>query len=74
MFVNIVEGISLNNMFVNIVLELLLVTIRDRYVIFPEYNTPLVDYFYFLFLHDKRTVYTDKAIGWKLFFHCPHTD
>ena len=40
-------------MFVNIVLELLLITIRDRNVIFSEDNASFVDYFYFLLLDDK---------------------
>ena len=61
-------------MFINIILKFLFVTVRDRNIIFSEYDSSFVDNFYFLFLYDKRPVYTDKLVGWKLFFHDTHAD
>ena len=61
-------------MFINIILKFLFVTVRDRNIIFSEYDSSFVDNFYFLFLYDKRPVYTDKLVGRKLFFHDTHAD
>ena len=61
-------------MFINIILKFLFVTVTDRGYNFSEDNSSTVDERIFVFLYDKRPVYTDKLVGRKLFFHDTHAD
>ena len=61
-------------MFVNIILELLFVAVRYWNVVFSENNSPFFYNFYFLFLHDKRAMNSDKPIGWQFVLHHFHAD
>lgn len=56
-------------MFINIILELLFVAVRYWYVVFSENNSPFFYNFYFLFLHDKRAMNSDKPVGWQFVLH-----
>lgn len=58
-----------NNMFVNIILELLLVAVRDGDVVFSENDASLFDDLDFRLLYDERPVDPDEPVGRKFFLH-----
>ena len=61
-------------MFVDIILEFLLVTFGNGNVVFPEHNAPLVDDGNLAFLHDERAVHAQESRGGQPLFEGSQAD